>query len=145
MLQKKEKLYYTIGEVKEITEIEPHVLRYWENEFPTLKPRKSNSGKRSYTRKDIETIHHIKRLLYGEKFTIKGAKNKIKGIETENKAKKKNPIKTAPTTRPKSTQLIFGEIEQNIHKNLDNKDFLKELKTKLLEASKTLKRYHQTD
>jgi len=142
MLQKKDKLYYTIGEVKEITEIEPHVLRYWENEFPTLKPRKSNSGKRSYTRKDIDTIKHIKRLLYGEKFTIKGAKNKIKGIETESKLKKKPRVKLNKVAQAESTQLIFGEIEQNIHKNLDNKDFLKELKNKLLEASKTLKKHY---
>ncbi len=69
-----EKLFYKIGEVGRITGVEPYVLRYWESEFPFLKPRKSRSGQRLYVKKDIETILEIKRLLYEERYTIEGVK-----------------------------------------------------------------------
>lgn len=72
-----EKLFYKIGEVSRITEVEPYVLRYWESEFPFLKPRKSRSGQRLYVKKDIETIFEIKRLLYEERYTIEGVKKKF--------------------------------------------------------------------
>jgi DNA-binding transcriptional MerR regulator len=69
-----EKLYYSISEVKQITGIEPYVLRFWEAEFPTLKPRKNKKGHRTYRRKDIEHILRIKELLYENKYTIPGAR-----------------------------------------------------------------------
>ncbi len=69
-----EKLFYKIGEVGRITGVEPYVLRYWESEFPFLKPRKSRSGQRLYVKKDIEVILEIKRLLYEERYTIEGVK-----------------------------------------------------------------------
>lgn len=68
-----QKLYFSIGEVKEITRLEPYVLRYWETEFPALRPKKSARGHRQYQRKDIELILTIKDLLYSRKFTIAGA------------------------------------------------------------------------
>ena len=73
-----EKLYYSIGEVKEITGLEPHVLRYWESEFPTLRPKKNGRGQRTYQKKDIEMVLRIKDLLYKRKFTIAGAKKALK-------------------------------------------------------------------
>lgn len=69
-----DKLFFKIGEVAEIAGIEPHVLRYWESEFPQLRPAKNRSGQRTYQRKDVETVLEIKRLLYTEKFTIAGAR-----------------------------------------------------------------------
>ena len=72
-----DKLFYKIGEVAELTELEPYVLRYWESEFPSLAPAKNNSGQRIYRRRDIETILRIKTLLYDEGFTIAGAKKKL--------------------------------------------------------------------
>lgn len=60
-----------------LTELEPYVLRYWESEFPALRPAKSLSGQRLYRRRDIETILTIKRLLYDEGFTIAGAKKRL--------------------------------------------------------------------
>ena len=74
-----EKLFYRIGEVSRITGVEPYVLRYWETEFPFLRPRKSRSGQRLYVKKDIETIFEIKRLLYEEKYTIEGVRKKLSG------------------------------------------------------------------
>ena len=68
------KLYYAISEVASITKVKAHVLRYWEGEFPTLKPRKTRSGSRRYRQKDIDEILAIKALLYEEGFKIAGAK-----------------------------------------------------------------------
>jgi DNA-binding transcriptional MerR regulator len=71
------KLFFKIGEVCELTDTQPYVLRYWESEFPALAPAKNNSGQRIYRRRDIETILRIKALLYEEGFTIAGAKKKL--------------------------------------------------------------------
>ena len=71
------KLFFKIGEVCEITDTQPYVLRYWESEFPALAPAKNTSGQRIYRRRDIETVLRIKQLLYEEGFTIAGAKKKL--------------------------------------------------------------------
>jgi DNA-binding transcriptional MerR regulator len=81
-----EKLYYKIGEVSEITGIEPYVLRYWESEFKIVSPSRTHSKQRLYRKKDLELILEIKKLLYEEKFTIAGAKKKLqktKGLKTQ--------------------------------------------------------------
>ncbi len=72
------RLFYRIGEVSRITGLEPYVLRYWETEFPHLRPEKRKSGQRLYTKKDLENIQHIKQLLYQDGYTITGAKRKIR-------------------------------------------------------------------
>ena len=77
------KLYYSIGEVSEITGLKPYVLRYWETEFSNLAPSKNPTGNRAYTQKDINVILAIKRLLYQERFTIEGARNFFKGRQGE--------------------------------------------------------------
>ncbi len=74
-----EKLYYSISEVAEFTGIEPYVLRFWESEFSTLRPRKNKKGHRTYRKKDIELILKIKGLLYEEKYTIPGARDALSG------------------------------------------------------------------
>ena len=71
------KLFFKIGEVCEITDTQPYVLRYWESEFPALAPAKNTSGQRIYRRRDIETVLRIKQLLYEEGFTIAGAKRRL--------------------------------------------------------------------
>ena len=73
-----DKLFFKIGEVAEIAEVEQHVLRYWEEEFDVLKPNKNRSGQRLYQKKDIDQVLEIKQLLYADKFTIAGAKNRLK-------------------------------------------------------------------
>jgi DNA-binding transcriptional MerR regulator len=71
------KMYYSISEVCMMTDLEPHVLRYWESEFSQLHPKKNRAGNRAYRQKDIDIIKYIKFLLYDEKFTIPGARKKI--------------------------------------------------------------------
>ncbi|MDY6857137.1 MAG: MerR family transcriptional regulator [Thermodesulfobacteriota bacterium] len=73
-----EKLYYKIGEVSEISGVEPYVLRYWETEFDIVKPFRTRSKQRLYRKKDLDLILAIKKLLYEEQFTIAGAKRKLK-------------------------------------------------------------------
>lgn len=72
------KLYYKIGEVCEITGLRPSVLRFWEKEFKQLRPSKSGGGQRFYTDKHIELIRQLMKMLYEEKYTIDGAKRKLK-------------------------------------------------------------------
>lgn len=72
-----EKLFYKIGEVSRIAGVEPYVLRYWETEFSFLKPRKTASGQRVYSRKDLEMVLQIKKLLYDERYTIEGVRKKF--------------------------------------------------------------------
>jgi len=76
-----DKLYYKIGEVSQITGVEPYVLRYWESEFKIITPGRTNSKQRLYRRKDLELILEIKKLLYEEKFTIAGAKKHLQKIK----------------------------------------------------------------
>jgi DNA-binding transcriptional MerR regulator len=75
-----EKLYYKIGEVSQITGIEPYVLRYWESEFKIINPVRTNSKQRLYRKRDLELILEVKKLLYREKFTIAGAKKRLQEI-----------------------------------------------------------------
>lgn len=74
------KLYYRIGEVSRITGVKPYVLRYWESEFRWMAPQKSRSQQRLYRRRDIEVIQLIKRLLYEERFTIAGARKRLREL-----------------------------------------------------------------
>lgn len=73
-----DKLYFRIGEVSELTRTEAYVLRFWEKEFPMLKPVKSSTGHRMYRRKDVELLLEIKKLLYEEGFTIEGARKRLR-------------------------------------------------------------------
>jgi len=71
------KAYYSIGEVCDLTGLKPHVLRYWESQFDALRPSKNSAGNRVYRPREIELILLVKRLLYDEKYTIEGARQRI--------------------------------------------------------------------
>jgi DNA-binding transcriptional MerR regulator len=71
------KFFFRIGEVSKLTGVEPHVLRYWETEFKTLRPKKNKASQRVYKKKDVLLILKIKELLYTQKYTIAGAKKRI--------------------------------------------------------------------
>src|SRR5215469_15237809 len=73
-----DKLYFRIGEVSELCRLPAYVLRFWETEFPQLKPVKSGTGQRMYRRKDVEAVVRIKKLLYEEGFTIAGARQQLR-------------------------------------------------------------------
>jgi DNA-binding transcriptional MerR regulator len=69
--------FFSIGEVCDLTELKPHVLRYWESQFKFLSPAKNRSGNRVYQRREIEMVMLVKQLLYAEKYTIDGARQKL--------------------------------------------------------------------
>ena len=77
------KRYFTIGEVSDLCDVKPHVLRYWEQEFPQLKPVKRRGNRRYYQRQDVLIIRQIRSLLYDEGFTIGGARQKLTGEEAK--------------------------------------------------------------
>jgi DNA-binding transcriptional MerR regulator len=75
-----DKLYFKIGEVAKIVGVKPYVLRYWETEFSMIRPGKTRSSHRLYRRRDVEALLEIKRLLHNERYTIEGAKRRLKGV-----------------------------------------------------------------
>lgn len=74
-----DKLYFKIGEVARLVGVKPYVLRYWESEFSMIRPGKTQSKHRLYRRRDVETLLEIKQLLHAERYTIEGAKRRLKG------------------------------------------------------------------
>ena len=78
------KLYYSISEVSKMTSLKPYVLRYWESEFTELRPAKNRAGNRIYRSNDIRIVKLIKKLLYTEKYTIEGAKQKLTKLISKN-------------------------------------------------------------
>jgi DNA-binding transcriptional MerR regulator len=77
------KRYFTIGEVSQLCDVKPHVLRYWEQEFPQLKPVKRRGNRRYYQRQDVIVIRQIRSLLYDHGFTIGGARQRLEGQEAK--------------------------------------------------------------
>jgi DNA-binding transcriptional MerR regulator len=109
-----DKLYYRIGEVSRIAGVKPHVLRYWEQEFK-LRPEKFGGTQRRYRREDLETILTIKTLLYDERFTIAGAKQRLLEL-----------------SRRRKGQLAMDFLEK------DYKEVLREVRKELKEIKETL-------
>src|SRR5215472_17683138 len=74
-----DRLYFKIGDVARLCAVEPYVLRFWETQFPQLKPNKSGTGQRLYRRREVETALEIKRLVHGEGYTLSGARHALEG------------------------------------------------------------------
>lgn len=112
-----EKLYFKIGEVSELAKVKPYVLRYWETEFSDIEPVKSRTGQRLYKRKDVELILHIKELLYKERFTINGARARLK---QESKSKKTEEALNQPALNLGNDEFVrvFGELKMSLSSNL---------------------------
>ena len=98
-----EKLYFRIGEVAQLCRLPAYVLRFWETEFPQLKPVKSSTGQRMYRRKDVENVLRIKQLLYEEGFTIAGARQQVR---SDGKGEKKQTPLPFPGRSPASLQHV---------------------------------------
>jgi DNA-binding transcriptional MerR regulator len=110
------KLFFKIGEVCEITDTQPYVLRYWESEFPALAPAKNSSGQRIYRRRDIETVLRIKELLYQEGFTIAGAK---KRLDTELAGRPETPQSlAAQNLEGDPTRLALSQVRDQLREIL---------------------------
>ena|SRR5688572_20084045 len=88
------KLYYRIGEVAEIVGVQPHVLRYWETEFRSIRPQKSTKGQRVYSRRDVEKLLRVKDLLRNQGFTIAGARKKLHDPADEPRVERAAPERT---------------------------------------------------
>jgi DNA-binding transcriptional MerR regulator len=118
------KLYYSISEVSRITGLEQYVLRYWETEFPELKPAKNRAGNRIYTNKDIKLIMHIKQLLRDEKYTIEGAKQVMKEFTPEPDSGEQLELLNVPQRKKIQDEEIKKEM-------IEVKEFLEEILVKL--------------
>jgi DNA-binding transcriptional MerR regulator len=92
-----DKLYFRIGEVARLCRLPAYVLRFWETEFPQLKPGKSNTGQRMYRRRDVETVVHIKKLLYEDGFTIAGARQLLRSENRPSKGQNALPFARRPS------------------------------------------------
>lgn len=92
-----ERKYFKIGEVAQIVGVEPHVLRYWQTQFPQVRPQKSRSGHRLYKRRDVETLLGIRELLHVQRFTIAGAKQALRSLRSPKAGKPgtKGPVAKA--------------------------------------------------
>ena len=93
------KLYFRIGEVSRLLEIPAHVVRYWETEFPSLRPKKAMSKHRLFRKPDVDTLFTIKRLLYEEKYTIAGARRRLEELKAEEAGVFVEDKKPAPKKR----------------------------------------------
>ena len=111
------KLYYRIGEVSEIVGVEPHVLRYWETEFRSIRPQKSRKGQRIYSRRDVDRLLKVKDLLYSHGFTIAGARKGLRegAAEPEAVVVAPAPAPVAQVARPgEHLRAALGEIRRDI-------------------------------
>ena len=154
-----EKIFFKIGEVCDIVDVQAHVLRYWETEFSMLSPQKNRSGQRSYRRRDVEIALRIKELLYDDLYTIAGAKKKLQvemretsrlKIVPTKTGKKENFIKEVKMPESVEEDLIedfdeefeeikeFEEIEP-VELSEESREALTVLATQLLELREMLK------
>jgi len=99
------KRYFTIGEVSDLCAVKPHVLRYWEQEFPHLKPVKRRGNRRYYQRHDVIMIRQIRSLLYEQGFTITGARQRLEGDSAKSDVSRSHQI----------IRQIRGELEEVLH------------------------------
>jgi DNA-binding transcriptional MerR regulator len=107
-----DKLYFKIGEVAKLVGVKPYVLRYWETEFSIVRPGKTRSKHRLYRRKDVETLLEIRRLLYAERYTIEGAKRRLR--------ESGRSTREAPEKVPR--ELLLARVREEIaalHRMLD--------------------------
>ena len=88
--------YFSIGDVCQLTDLKPHVLRYWESQFRFLNPVKNRSGNRVYQRREIELIMLVKHLLYEEKYTIEGARQKLQEMRAGGQLEEERQEVAAP-------------------------------------------------
>ena len=106
-----DKLYFRIGEVAKMLALPAYVLRFWETEFPQLKPTKSSTGQRMYRRREVELAVRVKKLLYEEGFTIAGARERLKAEAKPAKAQSGLPFpKAAPNASLKEVKRGLTEI-----------------------------------
>ena len=105
-----DKLYFKIGEVKKITGVEAHVLRYWESEFKIIRPQRASSKQRLYRKVDVENILTIKKLLYEDGYTVPGARKHL----TAKKGEKKKTVAAKPKISGGRAQSMLAELKSDL-------------------------------
>jgi DNA-binding transcriptional MerR regulator len=153
-MSNEEKLFYSIGEVAEIVQVKPYVLRYWESEFKKLNPQKSFTGQRTYRAKDIQVALTIKKLLYDDKYTIAGAIQKLVELESQGQLAAFNGTHTieasveakvveaiSPIPEPARPKVDVSNAPEITQPAMDMKK-VKDLKTLLEATKKVLKKYN---
>ncbi len=105
-----DKLYFRIGEVATLCRLPAYVLRFWESEFPQLKPVKSSSGQRMYRRRDVESVLRIKQLLYEQGFTISGARQQLRAEAKPDKTQSAIPFPAQPSSEIQQIRQGLREI-----------------------------------
>src|SRR5450432_1388557 len=134
------KLYFRIGEVASLVGVEPHVLRYWEREFRTIRPTKSARGQRVYSRRDVETLMRVRDLLYSDGFTIAGARKKLQspiakeagaaqGVATTSSEVQAAAVVDTPAPSPTSAALSSDHRQALLDLKSEIETFLDELGT----------------
>lgn len=141
-LEDTNKMYFKIGEVSEISGVKPHVLRYWETEFKVAKPMRSKAQQRVYRRSDLEKILLIKTLLYDDKYSIAGAKKKLREILKQKKAESAKPkaVKVVPEVKSEPAAQVETEQRDQIEFCFDHrkKEIIKEIKSLLFSVKESL-------
>jgi len=130
------KTYYSISEVCRFTSLEPHVLRYWESEFPQLRPKKNRAGNRAYREKDIEIIKIIKHLLYDEKFTISGARKKLSESQKTTSEMAQKEYSCNSEMPPKESSAKVTTFQMKLELALPGEITLSDVKKELTEILK---------
>lgn len=128
------KRYFTIGEVGELCNVKPHVLRYWEQEFEQLSPMKRRGNRRYYQREDVLMIRQIRSLLYEQGYTISGARTQL---QAESKRSERYSEKAIAVVEPNDTETLLAyqlKISQNML-NVVIKDMIRELEAVLVVLS----------
>lgn len=106
-----DRLYFKIGDVARLLKVEAYVLRFWESQFPQLKPNKSGTGQRLYRKRDVEIAVEIKRLVYGEGYTLSGARQVLgQGRKAEVQAPAPAPPKAAPAVTAKKRDKVADVV-----------------------------------
>lgn len=136
-----EKQYFKIGEVSEILDVEPYVLRSWESEFKILKPTRTRARQRLYHKKDLELLLEIKHLLYDEKFTIAGAKKRLQEMKKQSSAEKRarkpaRPVKGKEDSDP--MEVVMKDDNSSGMEHADYREILLEIKKELKELRSIL-------
>jgi DNA-binding transcriptional MerR regulator len=139
-----EKLFYTIGEVAQIVEVKPYVLRYWETEFRKLNPQKSVTGQRAYRNRDIRVALTIKRLLYVEKYTIAGAVKKLEELDEKNALDQIEMFSTATSSKGASKRVeTLNSTSPDKEGTLPSisREKVREIKSLIISTKAILRRY----
>ena len=128
-----EKQYFKIGEISDILELEPYVLRYWESEFNIIKPSRTRSKQRLYHRKDLEILVEIKHLLYDERLTVAGAKIRLQKMKKQaiTDKKKTKMIKSSTYKKESDGQVVRTDDNPSFENLGDHKELLFDIRKEL--------------